>query len=118
MDRLFHRINLGPGSTKWKTFVGNRVAAIQEEASATWRHVPSQSNPADLISRGAEPSALSSSTLWWTGPQWLSQEPSSWPATEINIATDNLEFRTVHVTMIQPPEDITQKFSKLNSSEL
>jgi hypothetical protein len=44
---------------KWKTFVGNRVALIQEEtASASWRHVPSQSNPADLISRGIEHTTL------------------------------------------------------------
>ena len=71
----------GP-SNKWKTFVGNRVATIQEEtSSATWRHVPSQSNPADLISRGTDPSTLTTSTLWWKGPQWLSQEPSIWPTT-------------------------------------
>jgi len=71
----------GP-SNKWKTFVGNRVALIQEEtAAATWRHVPSQSNPSDLISRGIEPSTLSTSTLCWKGPQWLTQEPSSWPTT-------------------------------------
>ena len=43
-------------SNRWKTFVGNRVATIQEEsASATWRHVPSQSNPADLIPKRVEP---------------------------------------------------------------
>jgi len=49
---------------KWKTFVGNRVTLNQEEtASASWRHVPSQSNPADLISRGIEPTTLSTSTL-------------------------------------------------------
>jgi len=59
----------GP-STKWKTFVGNRVALIQENtAAATWRHVPTNSNPADLISWGIEPTALSTSTLWWKGPQ-------------------------------------------------
>jgi len=53
-----------------KTFVGNRVALIQEKAaSASCRHVPSQSNPADLISRGIGPSNLSTSTLWWKGPQ-------------------------------------------------
>ena len=52
----------GP-SNRWKTFVGNRVATIQEEtASATRRHVPSQSNPADLISRGVKPATLSTST--------------------------------------------------------
>jgi hypothetical protein len=67
----------GP-SNKWKTFVGNRVAIIQEETvSATWRHVPTQSNPADLISRGVEPTTLSTSTLWWKGPPWLTQDPSS-----------------------------------------
>jgi len=39
----------GP-SDKWKAFVGNRVAIIQEEICAIWRHVPSQSNPASVIS--------------------------------------------------------------------
>jgi len=76
--------------------------------------VPSQSNSADLISRGIEPSTLLTSTLWWKGPQWLTQEPSSWPTTEVNTPTDNMEIRNVHVALLQPPEDITQRFSKLN----
>ena len=63
---------------------------------------------------GIEPTTLSTSTLWWKGPQWLSQEPSSWPTTEANTPTDNLEIRNVHVALLQPPEDITQRFSKLN----
>ena len=100
---------------KWKTFVGNRVALIQEEtASASWRHVASQSNPADLISRGIEPTTLSTSTLWWKGAQWLSQEPSSWPTTEFNTPTDYLEIINVHIACLQTPEEITQRFSKLN----
>ena len=57
---------------------------------------------------------LSMSTLWWKGPQWLSQEPSSWPTTEINSPTDNVEIRNVHIACLQPQEDITQEFSKLN----
>jgi hypothetical protein len=104
----------GPPNKRRK-FVGNRVAIMQEEtASASWRHVPSQSNPADLISRGTEPLTLSISTLWWKGPQWLSQEPSHWPTTEVNTAMENLEVRNVHVALLQTPQDITQKFSKLN----
>jgi hypothetical protein len=99
---------------KWKTFVGNRVAAIQESTtSATWRHVPSQSNPADLISRGVDPTTLSSLTLWWKGPPWLSHEPSSWPTTEVNSSMHNTEVKKVHVARIQSPEDFTQRFSKL-----
>ena len=101
---------------KWKTFVGNRVAFIQEEtAVATWRHVSSQSNPADLISRGIEPTTLSTSNIWWKGLQWLSQETSSWCTTEVNTPTDNLEIKSLHLACLQTPEDITQRFSKLNS---
>jgi len=104
----------GP-SNKWKIFVGNRVALIQEETAAvTWRHVPCQSNPADLISRGIEPTTLSTSTLWWKGPQWLTLEPSSWPTTEVNTPTDNLEIVNVNVTLLQNRKDITQRFSKPN----
>jgi hypothetical protein len=55
---------------KWKTFVGNRVALIQEETTAsTWGHVPSQSNPSYLVSREIEHTTLSTSTIWWKGPQ-------------------------------------------------
>jgi hypothetical protein len=51
-------------SNRWKTFVGNRVALIQEAtSSATWHHVHTQHNPADLISRGTDPTTLSNSTL-------------------------------------------------------
>jgi hypothetical protein len=99
---------------KWKTFVGNRVATIQEDtASATWRHVPTQSNPAELMSRGVEPSTLSNSTLWWKGPQWLTQEPSSWPAADFSPPLENLEIRNVYIA-VQTPEDIIQRFSRLN----
>ena len=104
----------GP-SNKWKTFVGNRITIIQEEtSSATWRHVPSQANPADLISRGIDPSTLATSTLWWKGPQWLVQEPSSWPTAEFNISTALLELKKVLVAYLQTPEDFTQRFSKLH----
>jgi hypothetical protein len=74
--------------------------------------VPTQSNPA-LISRGIDPTALPTSTLWWQGPQWLSKEPSYWPLTKLNISTENLEISNVHIALLQPPEDIT-RFSKLN----
>jgi hypothetical protein len=96
---------------KWKIFVGNRVAKIQKEtATVTWRYVPSQSNPADLISRGLDSTTLASSTLWWKGPQWFSQEPSSCPSTEVKTPTETLEIRTVYVGTLQTPDDITQKF--------
>jgi len=104
----------GP-STRWKTFVGNRVAFIQEETpSAIWQHVPSQNNPADLISRGADPTTLATSTFWWNSPEWITRDPSAWPVADFDTPTANLETKTVHLALNYQHEDFTQKFSKLN----
>ena len=101
-------------STRWKTFVSNRVSFIQETTSnATWRHVPSASNPADLISRGIDPISLSQSALWWHGPGWLQHEASNWPSTNFQIATDNLEVKKTLTTFSEPREDIIERFSKI-----
>jgi hypothetical protein len=75
--------------------------------------VPTQSNPADFISRRIKPTNLSTSTLWWKGPQRLIQEPSSWPATEFNTLTKDLEIKNAHVAF-HSPEDITQRYFKLS----
>ncbi|CAD1469380.1 unnamed protein product [Heterotrigona itama] len=39
----------------------------------TWRHISSEHNPADLISRGVEPKRLIDTYLWWSGPVWLNK---------------------------------------------
>ncbi|XP_057334343.1 uncharacterized protein LOC130673372 [Microplitis mediator] len=63
-----------------KTFVANRVAEIQRLYNRChWRHVSSQDNPADSISRGQTPAEFAASNIWQTGPSWLQYEPSRWP---------------------------------------
>lgn len=58
---------------RWKTFVANRAAEIQNLSDVNdWHHINSKDNPADLISRGVNPKVLEDSTLWWQGPPWLS----------------------------------------------
>jgi len=57
---------------RWKTFVANRVAEIQDIISCDyWHHVRSEENPADLPSRGIPANQLVSSNIWWNGPTWL-----------------------------------------------
>ncbi|XP_026686425.1 uncharacterized protein LOC103518980 isoform X2 [Diaphorina citri] len=57
---------------KWKTFVANRVAAIQEVLSPDrWKYVKSEENPADLASRGCSSVELNNTNLWWNGPSYL-----------------------------------------------
>ncbi|GFX17292.1 integrase catalytic domain-containing protein [Trichonephila clavipes] len=59
-----------------KTFVQNRVAKIQElYSNQLWRHVPSDQNPADLVSRGVDPDKLLQQNLWFNGPTFLSAKP-------------------------------------------
>lgn len=58
--------------SEWKTFVGNRVGEIQTLSRPDeWRHVKSEDNPADMLSRGETPQRLCHSKLWWHGPDWL-----------------------------------------------
>lgn len=67
--------------TTWTPFVANRVAKIQGlSENYTWRHVPGNQNPADLISRGVNPDQIQANTLWWEGPPWLQSGPEFWPA--------------------------------------
>ncbi|GFW96374.1 integrase catalytic domain-containing protein [Trichonephila clavipes] len=49
-----------------KTFVSNRVSQIQQlSRNFQWQHVPSELNPADLISRGLDVKTLATSELWF-----------------------------------------------------
>lgn len=63
-----------------KTFVANRVAKIQSLTSTVeWKHVSSEDNPADIVSRGQMPQDFISSNLWKHGPSWLSSDEDMWP---------------------------------------
>ncbi|GFT00982.1 uncharacterized protein TNCV_4053931 [Trichonephila clavipes] len=56
-----------------KTFVQNKVAKIQElYPNQLWRHVTSDQNPADLVSRGVDPDKLLQQNLWFNEPTFLS----------------------------------------------
>ena len=57
---------------RFKTFVANRVAVINECSSPNeWRHVPGKLNPADLASRGFDSDDVKSFDLWLKGPEFL-----------------------------------------------
>ncbi len=61
-------------------FVANRVHAIRDLVPPScWRHVKSGDNPADLASRGVRAPDLATSSLWWSGPPWLTLSPDKWP---------------------------------------
>ena len=99
------RIQGPPG--KWKISVGNRVAIIHEETSSAIRkHVPSQSNPADLISKGIEPSIL---------PHHVGRDPTGHHRSFQAGLPQRSPLQTtwkseVHVALLQPRSHYTRTF--------
>ncbi|UYV76394.1 hypothetical protein LAZ67_14000274 [Cordylochernes scorpioides] len=68
---------------EWRVVVRNRVREIQATTNLNdWRFVPSQLNPADLLSRGCPPSQFVQSR-WWEGPEWLKKPKEFWLNSEI-----------------------------------
>lgn len=106
-------INTEP--SQLKTFVANRISEIQQSTkSSNWKHVRTEHNPADIISRGATPDDLAKSKLWWFGPQFLKFDESEWPSTTLNIQNVP-EQKTVHAmpTTVENTIDLTERFSSL-----
>ena len=67
----------------FRSFVANRVGEIQMVTEpCQWQYVPTDQNPADLCTRGATPSELQESSLWWQGPVWLLEDQADWPKME------------------------------------
>ena len=67
-------------SRNFKAFVANRVGEIQRSTNPDqWRHIPGESNPADLPTRGLSASQLSRCQTWTEGPEFLKEDESTWP---------------------------------------
>ena len=72
-------------------FVDNRLRELRQHQHLTFRFVPTDQNPADIPTRGATVSDLSSSSLWWSGPSWLCQPEDSWPRPQLEVTQDILD---------------------------
>ena len=102
------------GSPKrFKTFVGNRVSAILDLLPARrWRHVPTETNPADCASRGLLPKEMIAYTLWWKGPPWLLLEPPQLPPQPLSSPVSTSELKAVcHVAGPTSPDWIEDNYS-------
>ncbi|XP_018362818.1 PREDICTED: uncharacterized protein LOC108761000 [Trachymyrmex cornetzi] len=102
--------------TKYKVFVANRVAEIQELTRQNeWRHVRTKFNPADLFSRGMDPRELPNSEMWWAGPHWLGFSQDQW--SNEAILEEPLEEKATERILVanyQEERDLLEKFSLLS----
>jgi hypothetical protein len=84
-----------------KTFVSHHVAEIQDISNPTvWRHVSTDVNPADGISRGLMPDQLPHSTLWWSGPAFLRQSENCWPDPSFTFIESELPEMKITTTLV------------------
>ena len=65
----------------------------------SWRHVPTNQNPADVLSRGCLASELKEMRSWWYGPKFLQGDECGWPKNAKfqgdNIVDQSSEFAEV-----------------------
>ncbi|KAG8174732.1 hypothetical protein JTE90_012177 [Oedothorax gibbosus] len=59
--------------------------------TSQWQHVASEDNPADLVSRGLEPSRLVNNELWWHGPSFIQSEIGGTPV-RLNLHSSDVEY--------------------------
>ncbi|XP_055589044.1 uncharacterized protein LOC129741345 [Uranotaenia lowii] len=73
-------------SHKWKVFVSNRIAEIQRlTKDCQWRHIPTELNPADKVSRGVLASEIVGDELWWHGPGFRTSPVEQWPDSKVCV---------------------------------
>ncbi|KAK3740276.1 hypothetical protein QZH41_000195 [Actinostola sp. cb2023] len=95
-----------------KTFVGVRVAEIQSTwAPSCWKHVPTEQNVADDLSRGISVRELSEGR-WLNGPSFLKKPKTEWPSENISVVNEDSEKKSVasatpvtkSVPLVEPSE--------------
>lgn len=98
----------------FKIYVSNRAHQISTLVpDCRWLHVRSEENPADCASRGVLPSALSSLSLYWQGPQFIHDDSTTWDETVPSIPIPDLpETRPVSLALsVEQPSEWYDKFS-------
>ncbi|XP_031553331.1 uncharacterized protein LOC116290441 [Actinia tenebrosa] len=71
-------------SRVFKSFVANRIGEIQLSSNPNqWRYVPTNHNPADVVTIGLTVPELAEKISWWEGPSYLKEKPSDWPINKI-----------------------------------
>ena len=85
-------------SSRFKTFVANRIETIQDITNVEdWYYVPTHINPADKASRGIQPNDHQALQDWIEGPHFLRQEtyPSFEDKDKVEEVLNDSEIRHV-----------------------
>lgn len=89
--------------SNWKTFVGNRVAQIQQLFPDTniWHFCPTDLNVADKASRGVSSQTLVCDKEWFFGPKFLYEPENKWPRLPSPAPSVDISLEAQTVTLVQ-----------------
>ena len=85
-----------------KKFISNRVKEIKRLVpNQIWGYCPTESNPADLLTRGTSANKVLENSLWIRGPEWLTTM-YTWPkwtrnSTMMVLDSEDLEEEQISV---------------------
>jgi hypothetical protein len=96
-------------STRFHTFVANRVALIRDGSrSSQWRYVDTKRNPADDSSRGLTVENFLKSERWMKAPEFLWTKEEEWPATQAqehqDLPEDDKEIKRIKLHALKVEE--------------
>lgn len=134
LNIAFHGIHFWTDSTcvlRWvknpelqlKQFVANRVSKVIEGSEgATWFHVRTHENPADVGSRGLRPTQPAEIRPWLEGPSWLKGDRDSWPSTDglegVSPSPQDLEVKkvnAVNIIAVAPTQPLCNLFARYST---
>ncbi|XP_071476662.1 uncharacterized protein [Diadema antillarum] len=104
---------------RFRTFVANRIATIHDGSQPRqWRHVSTDLNPADDVSRGLKPDGLSD--RWIQGPEFLWKPKGEWPIHQVtgNYDGENdpeVKSEAVFATQAESATTIDELLSRYSS---
>ncbi|XP_062248605.1 uncharacterized protein LOC133957162 [Platichthys flesus] len=101
---------------RFHTFVANRIQRIRSSTSPEqWRHVRSESNPADHASRGLSAVQLKESN-WLKGPNFLWQQIPPCEEEKVEVETTDPELRKAyaHAAKTEEANAMANRFTKFS----
>ncbi|XP_028316746.1 uncharacterized protein LOC114471941 [Gouania willdenowi] len=101
---------------RFHTFVANRIQRIRSSTiPEQWRHVNSESNPADAASRGFNAMQLKESN-WLRGPEFLWKQiiPEEKMVGEIKMNDPELRKACVYLVETKEPSSIVNRLTKFS----
>lgn len=85
-------------TSRWKTFVSNRVNELVSICNPSiWHHLSTELNPSDLLTRSNDTSTLARNSLWWHGPPFLLDSTSDFSTHAANISDSDWELADVEL---------------------